>query len=142
MSARTIATDHWVRTADGAIGRVRYVYENGTADVGIDGEADDRATVNLPLAELRRIVDPYRQLPPIDGLPAERPRCAFCDRKLRPITTHERRKGLIDWTRPAVVRRQFIRWDSYDGLFCRLVCARQFACAAHRAGYRIVRGSK
>jgi hypothetical protein len=28
-------------------------------------------------------------------------------------------------------------WDAYDSLFCTLECARQFARAAHRAGYRM-----
>lgn len=33
-------------------------------------------------------------------------------------------------------------WDSYDGLFCTIACARAFARAAHRAGYRIKGATK
>ena len=133
---KPIAIDHWVRTADRAIGIVRHV-GGDAAEVAID--ADDRQLVTLPIAELRRIANPARKLPPIDGLPLTRPRCAYCNRGLRPVTSHEFRKGLIVWTLPRVVRRAFLRWDAYDGIFCRLSCARAFAVAAHAAGYRIRR---
>jgi hypothetical protein len=38
-----------------------------------------------------------------------------------------------------VLKRSFVRWKSYNGLFCPLDHARAFAVAAHKAGYRIVR---
>lgn len=135
---RPIKTDHWVRTADGARGRVAYVHEaHALADVQIDN--DSARSITLPLGELKRIADPHRKLPPIDGLPDTRPRCQYCDKPFRPIASHEHRPGLIVWTEPSVVRRTFIRWDSYDGLFHSLNCARRFAVAAHLAGYRIKR---
>ena len=146
MSRREIRTDHWVKTADGAIGRVRYVHEAlGTADVALNGDWDQQ--VNLPLAELRRIADPSEQLPPIEGMPpaSERPRCAYCQQLLKPDV----RKHYADPTRTVrnplarrYTKRTFERWAGYPigaPLFHSLGCAERFAVAAHKAGYRIVR---
>jgi len=142
----TLKTDHWVRTADGAIGRVRYVHEVfQTADIALNGSFNDQ--VSLPLAELRRIPDPAENRPPIEGLPVdgERPRCAFCNRRLAPDV----RKHYADVATtarnplaPRVARRTFEGWTGYPRrapLFHSLGCAENFAIAAHKAGYRVRR---
>lgn len=149
MSRREIKTDHWVKTADGAIGRVRYVHQAlGTADVAIDGSYDNQESV--PLDQLRRIADPAEKLPPIENMPpaAERPRCAYCGKPLRPnVRKHyadmaTRRNPLA----PDCLKRTFEGWEGYPRyrkdtgpLFDTLSCAERFAIAAHKAGYRIVR---
>jgi hypothetical protein len=84
--------------------------------------------------------------PPIEGLPAERPRCAHCDKLLRPWVTETREnvrppEGGI---RSRVVSRKFDGlWRGYphsrNPIFCTLRCTLAFAVAAHKAGYRIVR---
>lgn len=89
--------------------------------------------------------------PPIEGLPKDRPRCPFCDGLLRPVVQELRADGQdrfavnADSSKP-ITRRIFQRWDGYAiergnafDLFCRLRCARDFANAAFRAGYRITR---
>jgi hypothetical protein len=76
---------------------------------------------------------------PIEGLPDKTPRCPWCDRALRPIVNEldAAGKSVYDPHRVAlIVRRVFLRWNAYDDLFCRLSCARQFAVACYRAGYR------
>lgn len=72
--------------------------------------------------------------PPIEGMPADQPRCQYCDQKFRCWTKDTWADGYR-----ILARRVFAGWRSYDGLFCRLICARRFAQAAHRGGYRIVR---
>ena len=143
---REIKTDHWVKTADGAIGRVRYVHEaSGTADIAINGSWDEQ--VNLPVEELRRIPDPAENKPPIEGMPPaeERPRCAFCQQLLKPNV----RKHYADVSKtarnpmaPRYTRRTFEGWEGYPRrapIFHSMACAEYFATAAHKAGYRIVR---
>lgn len=71
-----------------------------------------------------------RRYLPIEGLPADRPRCVWCD---RPFAAHT-----IDTRTDAGIARKFSRWSSYDGLFDRLRCARAFAVASYRGGYRRV----
>lgn len=72
-----------------------------------------------------------RKMPPIEGVPTDVPVCAYCGTKFKPFSEDTRDKGFV------VVRREFKQWNAYNGLFCRLRCARFFAVAAYRAGYRI-----
>lgn len=72
-----------------------------------------------------------RHLPPIQGVPTERPVCAYCGNPL-PVVTKDEYGGSRE-----IVARTFWRWGGYNGLFDKLKCARFFAVAAHRAGYRI-----
>lgn len=80
---------------------------------------------------------------PIEGLPPERPLCPNCGRKLAPVTIDTRvdanGQPSKNWDAWVATRRVFTRWSSYQGLWCRLRCALDFATAAHRAGYRIRR---
>jgi hypothetical protein len=123
---------------------VRYVNEGRhTADLTpLDGDG----IVELPIAELRRVT--VRRLPPIEGMPDKRPTCPGCGRPLRPDTHSERAR--IDPANPLshftadVTRRTFTGWRGYSiergnvfDKFCTLGCARTFANAAYRAGYRL-----
>ena len=134
--------DWWFKTADGTLGQIVALRGDDTAEVALEGRSDH--TVTLPLAELRRAADPSRKLPPIEGLPAERPRCAYCNRPLRPMTTSTSNPAV--WAGqhfnpmvPRVLHRVFFAWNAYAGLFCRHKCATSFAAAAHKAGYRVKR---
>jgi hypothetical protein len=150
--AKKLAVDHWVKTADGAIGRVRYVgpqYSNGKftdelyAEIAIDNNLDE--TIHLPVAELSRIANPNKKLVPIEGMPDKRPNCVFCDKPLRPLVkntydNHEARHY------GKVTKRDFEGWQGYSiergnqwDKFCTHGCALAFAAAAFKAGYRIVR---
>lgn len=77
---------------------------------------------------------------PIENLPAETPRCPWCNRKLRPVVdeTHQGRRVAFG-KNAEIDRRVFLRWNAYDGIFDRLVCARSFAVAAYQAGFRRTR---
>ena len=79
---------------------------------------------------------------PVEGVPAERPRCPYCNRRLRPVSNDTQEKQDLPggvW-RLVVTRRAWAgRWLAYAGLFCRLNCALNFAVAAHEAGYRVAR---
>jgi hypothetical protein len=66
-------------------------------------------------------------------MPAERPRCAWCDRQLRPYIDVERADG--SWS-GRVVRRTWIGWRAYEGVFDTATCAIKFAGASYRGGYR------
>jgi hypothetical protein len=132
---------HRVRTADGANATVRYIDpRDGMAEI----ITDDDITLTLPVAELKRV--PRRVLPPIDGMPADRPTCPFCAKRLRPNVNTTHKGGSI--TGP-IERRTFVSWNGYPieggnafDKFCTLTCARAFANAAYRAGYRITRKEK
>ncbi len=143
--AGEIKHDAIVRSADGGLYLVRYVHQaRQEADLSPFDPALCSADlsaeqVSLPLAELRRVVDPRNRLPPIQGLPAERPRCQHCDRPLRPVVDRTHHPLVGGGSSFRVKTRTFRRWTSYRGLFCTLGCALNFAEAAHRAGYRIVR---
>jgi hypothetical protein len=139
---RPIKLDDVVKTADGSMGDVHDI-GRGMATVWIDGE-ESRA-VTLPVDELRRVPDPRNRRPPIENLPVERPRCAFCNKPLSPAVNDERRGwGGPRWS-PRITRRTFVRWNCYGrtddgrGAFCTLSCALHFARAAFAAGYRITR---
>lgn len=147
----TLKIDHHVLSADGTRYVVRYVatrtYDGVTEEQADLVPVDEDATfvggfsnrITLPTAELRRVA--AMQLPPIEGMPAERPRCPMCDKRLQPRTDYtydgmQRRK---------VIKRTFDRWRGYpitresSEKFCTQVCAYKFARAAYAAGYRIVR---
>jgi len=129
--AAELKRDDVVKNAEGVMMRVRYVNPaRREADVyPFDGELDD--TITLPLDELKRVIDPKRRLPPIEGLPAERPRCAWCARKLRPRVHTE-----AVWHPHRVIGRKFEGWSTVAGGFCTNACAIQFAGACYHAGYR------
>ena len=80
--------------------------------------------------------------PPIEGMPAERPVCPFCGKKLRPCVDDVRVRDEGNVTK--IISRKWYGWQGYpnirDAVFCTLNCSLGFALAAHRAGYRIVRG--
>lgn len=73
--------------------------------------------------------------PPITGMPTERPVCAMCGKKLRPIIheKHEQRDGAS--VLGVIVSRTWAGWSGY-GPFHSLGCALEFATLAHKAGYR------
>ena len=139
-----LKTDHWVKTADGSIGRVRYVHERDqTADVAVDNDWDQ--TITLPLTELRRIADPAERRPPIEGMPApgDRPGCGFCGRLLKPRVRnvyHDVQVTAKNSMAPRVKARIFEGWETRSRVFCTHGCAGRFAIAAWEAGYRIVKG--
>jgi hypothetical protein len=133
---KPLSYGHWVKTADGSIGRVCDLWRD-QAEIQLDGDPDRK--VLLPRSELRRITDPHNRRPPIEGLPpiAERPRCAFCNKPLVPSV-----ESIYDRTtsRTKLVRRVFEgTYHVRSTHFCTHRCAGDFARAAHKAGYRIVR---
>lgn len=140
-----LKVDHHVVSADGSRYRVRYVWEeNGVEMADLVELAEGGDYTKLPTAELRRTV--ATKLPPITGLPEERPRCVMCDRKLQPSTDYEyakREGGSSIYSQ--VLKRTFRHWRGYwanrtgDEKFCTTRCAMDFARAAFKAGYRIVR---
>lgn len=76
-----------------------------------------------------------RKLPPIEGLPKDRPLCPNCRRPLK-FWTDETRSGDIP---SRVVSRVFHHWRGYPQgapIFDRLSCALEFAIVMFRAGYR------
>lgn len=135
---KPIKADHWVKTADGTIGRVRYVHEfRREADVALDNDLNN--TVTLPFAELRRVTDPRLKRVPVDGIPDPRVRCQFCDKPLAYWTTDTRPSP---WKAPT--SRVFSQWRGYptgDPIFCTMDHALKFAIASFKAGMRIVRKS-
>lgn len=138
---KTFSSGAVVQSAEGALYRVGYIDEVSKAatlsllnDDG--GYAPHAQLVTLPVAELRRVVDPCKRKPPILGMPALRPLCQYCQCKLRPDLKVEHAGGSYS---KAVIRRTFLRWNCYRGLFCTKGCAIEFAAAAHKAGYRIVK---
>lgn len=132
MSRRPIVAGCYVESAEGT--RYRVSYYDMISLVATLYPDDGGATVELPIAELKRVADPRKQLPPIEGLPKDRPICPWCDRPLKPQTEHFHAAGM----RRRVIRRQFIRWNAKHQLFCTYRCAVNFATAAHAAGYRII----
>ena len=79
-----------------------------------------------------------RVLPPIEGVPKDPPTCPWCGRKLKPwaTNTYENIPYPQGGFHQEITRRVFSHWLGYDGLWDRLVCARDFATAAHAAGFR------
>jgi hypothetical protein len=77
-----------------------------------------------------------RRMPPIEGLPVERPVCVWCQKKLRPVSNGVYESGKLSG---ALLRRTFVRWDAYRDVFCTLQCALNFADASYRGGYRRAR---
>jgi hypothetical protein len=141
----TIKPGHFVRTADGTIGKVQHGIYQGIADVALidDNWRYTGTTVELPVTELKRVPIPT---PKVEGLPDVRPRCKYCDKMLAYWTTDERVKGPgAVWER--VVRKVFTGWKGYGGErrgvpnFCSLNCALFFAEACVRAGYAIKRNN-
>lgn len=105
-----------------------------TAELRYHGDAGKLdGYVFRPLAELRRV--PRKKMPAIEGLPKDRPRCAWCNRLLRPLSDRAYEKTAGGAT-IKVERRTFIRWDAYQEVFHSATCATAFAGAAYRAGYR------
>jgi hypothetical protein len=143
-----IKTGHFVKSAEGNIYYVNYAAgeEGELQEIElkeiIDGKITDIHTY-LTVGELKRIPNPFQgKLPPIEGMPAERPVCAYCGRRMQPITDHQREHGK-GWGTGRIIRRVFKFWKAYptyrDPIFDTKECALKFAVAAHRAGYRIVR---
>jgi hypothetical protein len=132
VSAGAIVPGCYVKSADGVVYRVSYTDTISNLATVWPQDQNASNTIELPVSELTRIVDPARRKVPIEGMPDVRPHCQNCDKPLRPWSTDER-----DGRR--IVRRVFLKWNSYAGLFCTLRCSLRFAEAAHRAGYRIVK---
>jgi hypothetical protein len=113
--------------------RVSYVSGTAFADaelVSLDG--DER--VSVPIAELRRVANPHDRRPAILGLPAERPRCAWCNRPLRPDVRNTYSDDPL-WRR-RIIQRHFNGWRTIEGVFDTNGCAVKFAGASYRGGYR------
>lgn len=71
----------------------------------------------------------------IAGLPAKRPSCPACKRKLRPVYVSYRADGHVTYDMRDAVRHEFIRWEGYpidDPMFDRTACAVRFAHAIVR----------
>jgi hypothetical protein len=133
VSGRAIRTDHHVRTADGVVYRVRYVHEaRGEAELVALDDAGG-SSIMLPLAELRRVAK--HRVPRVEGVPAERPRCAWCARPLKPSVDNHYSDEPQIWKR-RIVRRTFAGWRAYEGVFDVQGCAIRFAGASYRAGFR------
>ena len=71
-----------------------------------------------------------------------RPRCPYCDKRLRPQVVEERsRRDTAGGFESVVTSRRWPgRYAAY-GAFCTLRCCEAFANAAFKAGYRIKRGA-
>lgn len=135
-----IRTDHYVRTGDGALGKVTYVSPTDATLYLVDEATLDLGEqITLPLGELRRVADPTNKRPPIEGMPAERPVCAYCGRQLKPEVHNHYDEAAKLWKR-RIVRRTFEGWRSYEGAFDTTACAIAFAGASWRAGFRRKRG--
>lgn len=139
--AQPTAVDHYCKTADGTLCRVMYLSGPAFANaelrsINADGSWGDNLT--LPLAELRRVADPRNKRPPVEGLPAERPHCPWCDRPLRMLTNHLKDPNAKLWL-AVVKRRVFVRWQTVEGVFCTNSCAIRFAGASYRGGFRRVK---
>jgi hypothetical protein len=128
--------DHCCLTPDGILCRVRNISAAGNMELmPLDGRQGEK--LYWPAAELKRVPDPTKQKPPIEGMPTERPRCPTCLEQLRP-TVRTETNGKYGWER-RYTKRQFVRWNAYRQLFCTLACALKFAVAAHEAGVRLVK---
>jgi hypothetical protein len=83
-----------------------------------------------------------RRRPPVEGLPATRPTCAFCHKALAYWTDETRERTPDGPHYNQVVRRVFTRWKGYPftragvPIFHSLQCALEFACEAHGRGFR------
>ena len=82
-------------------------------------------------------IRPPKRRPPITGMPAERPRCATCGKRLLPSieATFQTPAGR-PFARECTGRR-FTGWVSHAGQFHSLACAARFAGLAFEAGYRL-----
>lgn len=127
------------RTADGTICEVRSIYRDDETQMADLRAMEDGAEITLPVAELTRIADPRNKLPPIEGMPADRPCCQRCGKKFAALTNDTYSGPKDGPLAPRKTARRFVRWSSYRGLFCTLTCALAFAELAHNAGYRITR---
>lgn len=87
---------------------------------------------------------PTFKRPAVEGLPAVRLRCIYCDKPMPYVT---RDTGSCAATHYRPTRRVFAFWRGYGTqpdapdhpLFDRLSCSLRFAEAAYRGGYRVVR---
>lgn len=138
---KPLSTDDWVKDAAGAIGRVQgFTHDGGVRVWFITG-----GERTLLVQDVKRIADPTKQRPPIDGMPDEHRCCAHCNKKLRVITnnTYELLPGQQLYRR--IAKRTFSRWSAYgdqkggftEALFCSLTCALHFAQACYRGGIRV-----
>jgi hypothetical protein len=147
MTTGAIKYGDVVRSAEGTMYSVRYLHhppggaereaELAPLDEHGDLSMDLEAKIMLPVRELRRVPDPRKARPPIEGLPAKRPRCAWCDRPLRIVCDNIFDKA----NRPGGRRlsgRVFRFFVSYEEVFCTTRCAIAFAGASYRGGYRRV----
>ena len=151
-----IAYDTIVKTADGTVCRVGYV-DSDRREAYVKPIEGDRLgdELVLPLRELKRITDPRRKLPPIEGMPeTPRPRCQYCDKPLDPIVSTTFNTNTDRLLSPRVIRRVFNGWSGYGSsdktyphngtnyyvpLFHSTKCAMKFAQASWIAGMRIKR---
>lgn len=136
--ARPITAWSHVVTADGTKGRVVRLLVDGLAEVSPYGGG---YSMDLPVAELKRIADPRKAKPPIEGMPdGDRPRCAWCGRKLAPrlelFWNGQKSAGASLAIGARVTRRVWLGWSAYEGVFHSMRCALRFAGASYRGGYR------
>lgn len=138
-----LVRENVVKSADGTLYRVQAVGAIAAELVPLEiGFSSDPAVlVSLPISELRRVPDPRNRRPPIERLPVDRPRCAWCDRQLRPIVD-EIRNPSQETTAPRLLRRIFVQWREIERAFCSSKCAVLFAGASYRGGFRRARGAR
>lgn len=68
-----------------------------------------------------------------------RPKCGYCDKRLRPMIAEEREYGAATNFQVVIKSRRWLgRYHGY-GAFCSTGCCERFANAAFKAGYRMVR---
>jgi hypothetical protein len=146
MTRREIRTRDYVTTADGAIYQIwdlRNEYDpekgayTGTVLANLHPlDGDSKGRITLPVGELRRVPDPAKKRPPIQGLPAERPTCEMCQQPLKPEVRDI-------WSgRPyasPIARREFVRWRVVADGFHSNGCAIRYARLCFKNGYRVQR---
>jgi hypothetical protein len=100
------------------------------AELKLKNSGEVEGDITRPLAVLRRVPKPT---PPIEGMPKERPLCAWCGCKLAPAVRYTHADG--QWV-GKVIRRQWVGWRAYEGAFHSATCAIRFAGASYRGGFR------
>lgn len=122
---------------EGLVFEITRMLVDDTAELRLYGGAGRLdGDIYRPLASLRRIPRVNKNKPPIEGMPKDRPRCAWCDKLLRPRLDIKHEDGNYS---KRVLRRIFLGWNAYEDLFCTSTCAVRFAGASYRGGYRRVK---
>lgn len=136
---KVLKVDDHVVTADGTRGIIRYIGKTYDGTKYLDALSaevhpyDGGDNITLPATELKRVPDPTRNRPPVEGIPeGPRPKCAFCHKPL-PMLTFDEHNGVMGFGR-RVTKRKFYRYG-VDGVFCTNACGYRMGRAAVAAGY-------